>query len=583
MSRVIVSFIDITERKHAEEMLRESHEDFQRYFNISTIGMAVTTPGKNWIEVNDRLCQIFGYSKQELAQLTWAEITHPDDLEANVQLFDQLISGEIDSYEMEKRYIRKDKSVVYTNIYATCYRNPDGKVRHLLTSVLDITERKLAEAALHENEIIFSSFLENSPVYVFFKDKNIRTLRLSKNYEQMLGMPVDKAIGKTMDDLFPSDLAKNMVADDLRILSEGRRVDIIEELNGRIYETTKFPIFIDGKADMLAGFTLDITDRKHAEIALRESEEKFRQLITSAPDAIFGIDKEGRIVFANEQSTEILGYSGEELIGKKVDLLVPLDWRSRHDASWTNFIAHSSTSHMGNQAEPIAIHKDGREIPVDIKLSYSNTISGMLVIAYMRDMTERKNTETQLRIANSQLETQMKQIQGLQLILREQAIRDPLTNLYNRRYLNETLQREFERIKREKSCLSIIIMDIDHFKNVNDALGHQVGDKFLVAITKILGKKARNSDIICRYGGEEFLLVMPDTTTSTASHRAEEIRLLCNETRLKYKEKTFGVTLSFGIATYPSHGKDPDEVITKADEALYRSKKNGRNCVTIWN
>ena len=127
-------------------------------------------------------------------------------------------------------------------------------------------ESKRAEDALRESESIFASFMEYSPVYIFFKDKEIRSLRLSRNYEQMLGMPVSQILGKRMDELFPSDLAKSMVEDDLRILNEGQQVDVVEELGGRVYETTKFPIFKDGKPNMLAGFTLDITERKLAEV-----------------------------------------------------------------------------------------------------------------------------------------------------------------------------------------------------------------------------------------------------------------------------------------------------------------------------
>ena len=127
-------------------------------------------------------------------------------------------------------------------------------------------ESKRTEEALRESESIFASFMEYSPVYIFFKDKEIRSIRLSKNYEQMLGMPISQILGKSMDELFPSDLAKSMVEDDLRILNEGQRVDVVEEFGGRVYETTKFPIFKNGKPNMLAGFTLDITERKLTEV-----------------------------------------------------------------------------------------------------------------------------------------------------------------------------------------------------------------------------------------------------------------------------------------------------------------------------
>ena len=130
------------------------------------------------------------------------------------------------------------------------------------------------QAALHESEEIFNCFMENSPIYIFFKDKDIRSIRLSKNYEQMIGRPLNEILGKTMDELFPSELAKKMIADDQRTLNESKLEIVDEEFNGRYYTTTKFPIIIDGQPRYLCGYTIDITEQKRAETALRESQEK---------------------------------------------------------------------------------------------------------------------------------------------------------------------------------------------------------------------------------------------------------------------------------------------------------------------
>lgn len=140
-----------------------------------------------------------------------------------------------------------------------------------------MTEKRKAEEALLESEEIFSYFMENSPIYVFFKDADTRSLRLSKNYEQMLGRPLNELLGKTMDDLFPSDLAKKMIQDDLKILNDGKPSLFEEELNGKFYSTVKFPIIIEGKPKYLAGFTIDITERKIAEKALQKSHKKLEK------------------------------------------------------------------------------------------------------------------------------------------------------------------------------------------------------------------------------------------------------------------------------------------------------------------
>jgi PAS domain S-box-containing protein len=131
-----------------EETLREGRENFQSYFNMSTVGMCVTSPDMKWIETNGRLRQMLGYTGEELENLTWKDLSHPDDLDQDLPLFNQVLNNQRDSYKMEKRFIRKDGAIVYTTMHVSCYRNPDGSVRYFLSSLVDITEQKQAEAAL---------------------------------------------------------------------------------------------------------------------------------------------------------------------------------------------------------------------------------------------------------------------------------------------------------------------------------------------------------------------------------------------------------------------------------------------------
>jgi diguanylate cyclase (GGDEF)-like protein len=170
----------------------------------------------------------------------------------------------------------------------------------------------------------------------------------------------------------------------------------------------------------------------------------------------------------------------------------------------------------------------------------------------------------------------------LQIELRELALHDPLTGLYNRHYLNETLPREFIRLEREGAPLSIIMADIDHFKSVNDNFGHLAGDQALVEIASVLKRCTRGSDIICRYGGEEFLLAMPGANLDLGAKRAEEIRLECAKIAIIHHDKKLSLTLSFGVAAYPMHGERAELVINDADRALYLAKNRGRNRVVVW-
>ena len=166
--------------------------------------------------------------------------------------------------------------------------------------------------------------------------------------------------------------------------------------------------------------------------------------------------------------------------------------------------------------------------------------------------------------------------------LQEQAISDPLTGLYNRRYLNEFLPRELGRSGRNAVPVAVMLIDLDHFKRVNDSFGHEAGDIVLVAVGALLKEKVRGSDIACRYGGEEFALVLPETGEEPAARRAEDIRVAISNLGLSHARKPLGkVTASFGIALFPDHAQDTDALLRVADVALYAAKGAGRNRVVV--
>jgi diguanylate cyclase (GGDEF)-like protein len=171
----------------------------------------------------------------------------------------------------------------------------------------------------------------------------------------------------------------------------------------------------------------------------------------------------------------------------------------------------------------------------------------------------------------------------LQSKLREQAIRDPLTNLFNRRYLEETLERELSRAARENYPICLIMMDIDHFKRVNDTYGHEAGDLVLKAISEALSEHSRRGDFACRFGGEEFVVVMPNMNLETAYERAEHLRQSLNLLRVPYEYYSLSVTISMGIACYPENGQTRETILRAADQAMYGAKEAGRDHILSYN
>ena len=213
-------------------------------------------------------------------------------------------------------------------------------------------------------------------------------------------------------------------------------------------------------------------------------------------------------------------------------------------------VAHGETIGVLSVTAPTAGHIDGR----------------------MQRLLRSVSEHVSMAIANMRLEKS----------LRMQSLRDPLTQLYNRRYMETSLEREIFRAKRKKDPVSIIMIDVDHFKRFNDSFGHEAGDYVLQEFSKMLLKFIRGEDIACRYGGEEFILILPGCALSIAMERAEKLRAAMAQNHMVHNGVSLGtVTLSIGVLCYPEHSEDLDELVKKADEALYRAKHGGRNRVEM--
>jgi diguanylate cyclase (GGDEF)-like protein len=247
-------------------------------------------------------------------------------------------------------------------------------------------------------------------------------------------------------------------------------------------------------------------------------------------------------------------------------------------------IAAGDQSALSAMTEVEQPHKNGSIVVSEVVASFLLDADGKphAVLGVSRNITERRRVEAQLREANDKLRGQLEEIENLHVALQEQAIRDSLTGCFNRRYLDETLERELSRSRREGYPLSLVILDLDHFKQINDTYGHQAGDQALVVLAETLRADIRHEDVLCRYGGEEFIILMPHMPLATAAERAEAWRQKIADIRVPFGKFELTFTTSAGVAAYPDHGKTPDELSQSADLALYLAKNAGRNRVIVF-
>jgi diguanylate cyclase (GGDEF)-like protein/PAS domain S-box-containing protein len=315
---------------------------------------------------------------------------------------------------------------------------------------------------------------------------------------------------------------------------------------------------------------LDLFEQRQT---LQRSEKYLNQIASALREVIWLRDTKTRqVLYVNPAFEELCGLPCEEFYKNPQTFINTVH---PDDKKWVKEgVLHRSDIHRIIRPDGSVRWVWGRTFPV---MNEAGEIYRTAVIA--EDITDRKHTEEELKLVNGRLEAQMDEIQRLQSDLRDQVIRDPLTSLYNRRYLNETLDRELSRAQREGYPVSLVMIDIDSFKSVNDTYGHYAGDLVLKNLAQQLTRQSRASDLVCRLGGDEFLLVFPNVSARIAYDRAEQYRLSFQEIPTVFNQLEIRATLSLGIATFPDHGAGSLEILTAADRALYQAKAKGRNCV----
>jgi diguanylate cyclase (GGDEF)-like protein/PAS domain S-box-containing protein len=321
---------------------------------------------------------------------------------------------------------------------------------------------------------------------------------------------------------------------------------------------------------------------------LTQSEARYRMLAENSHDVIWTLDiPSRRYTYVSPSITEMCGYLPEEVVGQSIDARLTPESASRLgrdiDQRLRRIAAGDKTANVV-VAELEQVCKDGEVISTEVVSSYLLDADGVAhtILGITRNVSERKAAELALRETNRQLHARIEEIGRLQVALQELAVRDSLTGLYNRRYLDETLEREVSRARREGNPLALVMLDIDYFKRVNDTYGHQVGDEALRMLARTLLADIRAEDVACRYGGEEFLILLPNMPLETAIQRAEAWRKAIEELSLALGNFHITFTISLGVAAYPEHGKTPDDLTRCADQALYRAKHEGRNQVSVF-
>lgn len=291
----------------------------------------------------------------------------------------------------------------------------------------------------------------------------------------------------------------------------------------------------------------------------------FRQIVMESADAVVAVTLDQNVVLFSPAAEKLFGYSRDEIMGKPLNMLLPQRYRSDHAAKVTEFHHEGNRArYMGDRkSHLIGLRKDGTEPMLAATILTVTTERGPIMVAMLRDISHRITLQNELtRLASA----------------------DPLTGQLNRRAFLESFEKEWHRASRYKSALSLLMFDLDHFKQINDIHGHDVGDQVICRFSELVRSSLRDIDLFGRWGGEEFIAALPHTDLQSARNAAERIRKTFAIQQFEGQSlEAFSTTVSIGV-TNSDDGKITHlQMIKFADNALYEAKDAGRNQVVIWN
>lgn len=554
---LVVRIRDVEEQQEAFQRLARSEERFRSAMHNAGIGMCLTSRDGIFLEVNPSLCTYLGRDEATLKELTWQQLTHPDDLEVDLHLVAQVLDGSIPGYRLTKRFLRPDGSPVYGDMTVTGARTADGELEYFIAQIVDITEQVQQRDALAASEQQFRLLAENaSDVVLHASNRSIGWV--SPSLTDALGWAPQDWIGHRLSDFVHPDDQDIQAANRLRILSGERRMYRL-----RVRTDTGDYRWVEVHArpyDQAAGETTGVTASLRvvdAEVSAREalarSEETFRTAMESAPSGMAVVDLDRRFVEVNPALCRMLGRDEEWLLEHRVaDILTfednAVDLRMR---------AELASGHIASiKREKRLVAADGTQIWVEHSIGLLRDDEGVPrgYVSQFVNITDARQAREELRFM---------------------ATHDPLTRLVNRPSLLAQMQRILAHPPRTGTDVAALFIDLDGLKGINDTYGHRVGDIVIVEVAERIRRQVRGEDLVARLGGDEFVVFLPAIHSGADALRiAEKIQASVGEP-MSIEQHTIEVTLSIGVSM-AGPGDDADRVLEFADQALYRAKRSGR-------
>ena len=556
---------DITERKRAEEALRESEERFRSTFEEAAIGMTMNGLDGRFLKVNRSLCEMLGYSEEELLATTFLAIVHPDDLGEAVDRMGQMMEGEVEDFQGERRCLHADGHVVWISLNTSVVRDSEGRPLYFIAQIQDITDRKRIEVTLRAREASLTEAQRIATLGSWEIDLITGEMHWSDEMYRIFGfapgevIPTREAIAKAthpQDREVVQEAVRNAIEKrqpfniDHRVLWPDGEVRVVQAQGEAVFD-------LSGRPSKLTGTSLDITERMRAEEGLKRSESS---LAAAQEQAHLGS-------WEWDITTDELRWSDEHyrIFGHPPQSFTPVN-----ETHYLGAIHHEDRGRVERaineafEGKPFSIdyrivRTDGevRHVRSHGEVLFDESGEGPVGMAgTVQDVTERKEAEERLV---------------------HQAFHDLLTDLPNRQLFMDRLKQALGRTRRRsgRKKVAVLFMDLDNFKVVNDSLGHEVGDRLLKAVGERLSRDLRPEDTLARLGGDEFTVLVENVENPADAVRVAERSIDAFREPFVLEGQQLFIKPSIGISLGEARMSSPEDLMRDADTAMYRAKKEG--------
>lgn len=561
------------ERRALEQLLNAAQSEYQTIFRLAAIGIAHIGPDGRFLRANPFFCNMLGYTCDELVGRSFQDATYPEDRDKDANILAKMLEGELPSYALEKRCVRKDSTVFWAHVTASLVRDQYGRPDYLVVFAKNIDQRKRAVEELERSRERIKAVLNTLTEAVFVFDHEGELLEANAAALNMFQYERASDISGRPDDLARAfdafDLSGNPVPAHswpIAHLLRGQSVNDVELVIRRKgsgnqawigcfrgWLVAPYP----DERPLLVLTVQDVTARKQAERAARVGRDRLRLAFDNVPDAILIYDRDLRVQEANKALLEETGLERAEVLGKRDD-----EVRARFFEIWQHNVRKAFSDGVVQQHD--LTFSDGmgmRSLSVACVPLVGDASRVQEVMVICHDYTERERAEERARHA---------------------AMHDSLTGLPHRALLFEYVQHAIASARRNDDEFAVAFIDLDRFKPINDTYGHAVGDSVLREVAARLQAHTRGQDLVFRLGGDEFLVLL----TGLKRNQQPEIivRHLLDALNAPYRiaDAELSVSGCIGISVYPHDSTDIDTLISQADAAMYKAKQEGRGHICLY-